>query len=186
MTEQYQVEDINGQPSALSLRVNPVTGPVAGVVNTEAIFWSSLAADSTIVGEGLSVAGDANEGSIIEISQPGLYEVNLWLSDDTPGPNEINILRGTTLAITAGNGYPAQDWLTGIPLGLEGIMWSPNTLPAPVSAYISATFRITGADLTDTNNVVNPNRQIRFSAAAAVIPLLLPETTLIQVSRVSL
>ena len=186
MTEQYQVEDINGQPSALSLRVNPLAPGVPGGVSTDAIWWSSLAADAVIEGEGLSVAGSAADGSIIEISQPGLYEVKLWLSDDTPGPNPVNILRGVTVDITAGNGYPAVDWAAGLALGLEGLLWTPIGVPAPVSGYVSASFRISGVDLVDPVGGVNPNRQIRFSAAAAVIPALIPPTQLIQVDRVSL
>lgn len=185
MTEQYQTEDINGQPSPLSLRANPSAPPVAGGVDTEAIFWPTLAADAVVVGEGLAVAGSAANGTIIEVSQPGEYLVSLTLVDGTPGPNPINIIRGATLAITAGNGYPALDYATGIPLFAEAVGFTPTVAP-PVNSIITSSFRITGADLVDAGAVVNPNRQIRFSAAAAVIPALLELGTLISIERVSL
>lgn len=188
MTQQYQEESINGQPSPLSLRVNPRAIPAPGGVSTEAIWWPTLAADAVIEGDGISVAGNAADGSIIEISQPGLYEAKLWMSDDTPGPNPINILRGVAVDITAGNGYPVIDWPFAASFGLEGLLWTPDSVTGPISNFVSATFRITGTDLANvgTNDTVNPNRQIRFSADAVVIPALLHPFTMIQIDRVSL
>jgi len=186
MTQQYQEESINGQPSALSLRANPSVLPAAGLVDTEAIFWPSLAGDAVIVGDGLAVAGDANVGTIIEVGQPGLYQVSLTLVDLTPGPNQFNILRGATLAITVGNGYPAADFAAGIPLGAEMIGQTPIGVPPPFNTTDISMMRITGADLEDPTGGVNSNRQIRFSALAAVIPSLLNLGTLIDIQRVSM
>jgi len=188
MTQQYQEESINGQPSALSLRANPSALPAAGVVDTEAIFWPTLAGDAVIVGDGLAVAGDANVGTIIEVGQPGLYQVSLTLADGTPGPNLVNIVRGATVAITVGNGYPAADFVTGTPLGVEMLGFTPSAAPPPFNVTLISTFRVTGTDIANvgTNGTVNPRRQIRFSADAAVIPALFAPGTLIDIQRTSL
>ena len=74
MTEQYQEEDINGQPSPLSLSIVVPTVPIVAAAppNDSAIFFPSAAADAVIVGTGLSVAGTAATGTLFEISAPGL------------------------------------------------------------------------------------------------------------------
>ena len=181
MTEQYQVEDINGQPSPLSLRANPSATAVPGLVDTEAFFWPTLAADAVIVGEGLVVAGDANQGTIIQVGQPGLYEISFVST--APLAVVYNILRGAAGPIVAPF-YPALDFASGIPLG--AMMVGFTGAPPPLNTQYSVQFRITGTDLVDPVGGVNPNRQVRFSAAAADIPSLIHLGTLIEINRVSM
>jgi len=186
MTEQYLEEDINGQPSPLSLRANPLAPAIAGAIDDVAIFWPSLAADAAIIGEGLSVLGDASVGSIIQVAQPGLYSVSLTTTEDPVGTSApLNIIRGAPAAITAGNGYPALDYLSGIPLGAEAVGFTPAGLPPPINEEFSAIFRVTGTDLVDPVGGINPRRQIRFAALGPAIPGLFPPGTLISVARVS-
>lgn len=181
MTEQYQEESINGQPSPLSL-ISNISGGLAapGVIDTEAIWWSTLAVESAIAGSGIEVAGSAAVGSIIQFTQPGLFSVLLQIQN-TVAPTPLNILRGaTTLPITAGNGYPADNFVPGFP-GVEAVF---SIFNGQMSA-ISAEFRITGADLVDPDVGVNPNRQLRFSYPAANIPTLDPLRTRLTINRVS-
>ena len=185
MTEQYQQQSINGQPSALSLRVTPLAPPIAGATDTEAIFWPSLAADAVIVGSGLSVAGSAAVGSIIEVSEPGLYQVSWTLVDlAAPASTPINIVRGASVPITGGNGYPAVDPVAGTPLGVEQVSFTPVVTP-PENKIFGAVFRVTGEDLEDAGAVVNPNRQIRFSALGGAIVGFAPPGTQIDINRIS-
>lgn len=186
MTSQYQEESINGQPAPLSLLVNPTAAPVAGLVDTEAVFWPSLPADAAIIGSGISVVGSAAVGSIIEISAPGLYEVEWTLSELVGTGVPVNIVRGATVPIIAGNGYPAADYAVGLPLGAIAIGFTQAPpLAAPINAQISTQFRILDTDLEDPVGGVNPGRQIRFAAPALVIPTLVEFSTLISVARVS-
>ena len=184
MTKQYETEDINGQPSPLSLSlVVPTADPVAGGVDTDAIFWPTAAADAVVNGNGIAVAGSAAAGTIIEFTQPGVYEVIWTQGESVPIGSPLNILRGVAVAVTAGNGFPSTDF------SLAGVIATKIILLAnaiPDSVTLSATFRITNADLVDPAGAVNPDRQLRFSAEAAQIPLLLPAFTSLTVTRVSL
>jgi len=180
MTEQYLPQSINSAPATVSFAAQPTVDPVAGVVSTEAFYWSTLSADSAAVG-GISVAGDANAGSILQFSAPGLYQ--LTISGSVTPAGGFNIVRGATLDITAGNGYPAVDFATGDPLGVIGLI-APGA--APVGFNLTATFRISDVDLEDPVGSVNPNRQIRFAAAAADIPGVLAVSTKITATRISL
>lgn len=184
MTEQFQEESINGQPSPLSLIATPAAPAAPGLVDTEAIFWASLAADAAIVGNGIEVAGDANVGSIIQFTQPGLFEIQLVTATTAPAPPfAINLLRGVTVPITGGNGYPALDFVTGalgaIDLGFFGAL-APEGL-----VKLTSTFRIRNIDLADPIVGVNPDRQIRFSMAGPTILDLFPPSTRLEISRVS-
>jgi len=185
MTQQYQEESINGQPAPLSLTVNPLVAPAAGGVNTDAIFWPTLAADAVIVGNGLAVAGNAALGSIIEIDQPGVFSVEFTTADlGFVVPTSINILRGVPAGTIIGAPtYPSLDFV-GVPSpGVEAVGFTQAA--APENVTISTTFRITEADLVDPAGGVNPNRQIYFSGVAAQIPTFAPPGTLISVQRVS-
>lgn len=182
MTVQYETEDINGQPSPLSLSlVVPVAPPVAGGVDTEAIFWPSAAADAVVTGNGITVAGSAAAGTIFQFTQPGVYEV-IWTQGDlVPIGSPLNILRGVTVAVTAGNGYPALDFT------VAGVIATKVVSAAiPDTVTLSATFRITNADLVDAGLVVNANRQLRLSAVGAQIGGLAPPSTSLTITRVSL
>ncbi len=185
MTEQYSQQSINGQPSPLSLRVVPTAPPVAGGIDTEAVFWPGMAAEAVIVGSGLSVAGSISVGSIIEVSEPGLYQVSWTLVDlAAPASTPLNIVRGAAVPITGGNGYPALDLVAGTPLGVEEVSFTPVVV-APENKTFSTTFRVTGEDLEDTGAVVNPRRQIRFSAFGGAIAGFAPPGTVIGVTRIS-
>lgn len=183
MTEQYQEQDINGQPSPLSLTLQP-TGPMAaGVVDDAAIFFTSGPADAVIVGEGLVLGGDANVGTIIFVRAPGVYDVK-FSSFNTAilVPPIFNLIRDPTLVpVNAANGYPAPDFATfsgvTIDVGLQ------NSGIAPGGIFnIFATMRVTNAQIS---NVPFGGPQIRISAAGASIPTLLPPATLLTVERVS-
>jgi len=185
MTEQYAQESINGMPSPLSLRAQITGASVAGLVETEAVYWPSLSMDASIEGSGISIAGDANVGSIIEFSAPGLYSANLVIGAIPSADVPINILRGVSIPVTAANSYPAPDF-TKAP-GVDDIGWFEAAFPAPLNIKLSSTFRITNDDLADPDSGgVNPNRQLRFSCLAAEIPTIITPTTLLTISRVSL
>lgn len=186
MTQQYQEESINGQPSAQSLRVIPSAAPVPGGVNTEAIFWPTLAGDAVISGDAISIGGSAALGSIIQFNQPGVYTVQFVTADlGFAGPYPINILRGVPAGTPiAAPTYPSLDFV-GVPSpGVEGVTFV--TAAAPENVVLEATFRVTSADLVDPAGGVNPNRQVQLSAPAASIPTLAPPGTLISVQRTSL
>lgn len=180
MTEQYQEQDINGQPSPLSLVAIPLVIPVPGGVDTDAIFWPSLAADAVIVGNGIEVAGDAASGSIIQFTAPGLYEATLVLADTVAGGFPVNMLRGVTAPITA-PAYPSLDFLAAA--GVEDIAFI--VVAAPDNGKVRATFRITGTDLVDPTVGINPNRQLRFSYPSASILTIAPPGTRLAINRVS-
>ena len=184
MTKQYETESINGQPSPLSLSlVVPAVDPVAGGTDTDAIFWSTAAADAVVTGNGIAVAGDAAAGTIFEFTQPGVYEVIWTQGESVPTGAALNILRGVRILVTAGNGFPSDDFTLAGVIATKVILLA-NAIPDSVT--LSATFRITSEDLVDAGAVVNVDRQLRFSAVAAEIPLLLRAFTSLTISRVSL
>jgi len=183
MTEQYLPQSINGAPSAISFSAQPTVDPVAGLVSTAAFYWSTLAADSQSVGGGISVAGDADAGSIIQFSSPGLYQ--LTIAGEVTPPGGFNIVRGIAGGIVSGAPplYPAIDFASGAPLGVIALI-APL---AQVQGFsLSTTFRISDVDLEDPAGSVNPNRQIRFAALAAELVGVLAINTQINVTRISL
>lgn len=181
MTEQYLPQSINSAPSAISFIAQPTVDPAAGAVSTEAFYWSTLAADSQSVGDGISVAGDANAGSILQFSAPGLYQ--LTISGEATPPGGFNIVRGATLDITAVNGYPAVDFAAGAPLGVIALV-APGA--STVGFSLSATFRISAQDLEDPTGGINPNRQVRFAALPGEIIGVLAINTQISAVRLGL
>jgi hypothetical protein len=189
MTVQYQEEDINGQPSPLSLLVtNPgaaLTPPAAGLINTSAVFWPTFATDAQIVGNGLSVAGNASLGTIVEFSAPGLFQVT-WQFGFSPPPGGLpqNLLLGAVQPIV-GPIYPALDFVGGPSPGVIAVSDRALGASPPDSAILSATFRMTDAALVDVGGVVNPLRQLFFSAATLDIPTMSNPITQIHIVRTS-
>lgn len=184
MTKQYQSEDINGQLSPLSLQITPPSAPpVAGGTNTEAVFFPTAAADAVIVGNGISIAGDAALGTIIQFSQPGVFVMDLNFSAGGGGAPRFNVVRGALLPITAGNGFPFVD-VSAAAVAAGVIVSIPlNTATPPGNVRFSVTFQIASVDLTDVGGVVNPNRQVLFSLATALIPALSAPGTSIVINR---
>ncbi len=190
MTVQYQEEDINGQPSPLSLLVVDPSGaapvpPAAGLVNTSAVFWPTFAADAQIVGNGLSVAGDASLGTIVEFSAPGLFQVTWQFGFFVPPAGlPQNILLGAVQPIT-GPTYPSLDFVGAPSPGVIAVSERALGSFPPDSAILTATFRMTDAALVDVGGVVNPLRQMFFSAATLDIPGIANPITQIHVVRTS-
>ncbi len=191
MTEQYQTEDINGQPSPLSLRVTDPSGaapvpPAAGLVNTSAVFWPTFAADAQIVGNGLSVAGDASLGTIVQFSAPGLFAVSWQFGFFVPPAGlPQNILLGAVQPITAPT-YPSLDFVGAPSPGVIAVSDRALGSFPPDSAILTAQFRITLEALVDAGAVVNPLRQMFFSAAELDIPGMANPITQIHIERVSM
>jgi len=191
MTTQYQEEDINGQPAPLSLLVTNPSGsavpvpPAAGLVNTEAVFWPTFAADAQIVGNGLSVAGNASLGTIVEFSAPGLFEVSWQVGFFGPAGLPLNILLGAVQPITGAAGYPSLDFVGAPSPGIIAVSDRTAAIFPPDSLVLMAQFRITDAALVDAGAVVNPLRQMFFSAGAVDIPGMANPITQINIARVS-
>lgn len=181
MTVQYQVEDINGQPSPLSLVAIPTFTAAAGQINDAAAFWQNLADDTQIEGTGLEVAGDADVGSIIQFSQPGLFAVEFIVQTNSQNQT-MNLIRGANQAITNANGFPFGAFSTGDPEGAFAIQNSPAPLAFTV---LSGFIRITGTDLEDPIGSINPRRQLQISADSATIATFETNATKIIVTRVS-
>ena len=184
MTEQYQEESINGQPAPLSVSMFvPTAPPVPGGVDDAAIFWPSFALDATFIGDGITVAGGAANGTILEISKPGVFTIETAISTGLGAGSPMMILRGTTLLpVSTANFYPSFGFTT--PVGAGTIAGGSLTGP-PISLYLSNTFRITLDDLVDSPIGPNPNRQLRFSVTTASIIGLLPDFTSVVLTRVS-
>jgi hypothetical protein len=186
MTQQYQEESINGQPGAQSLVVVPSAPAVPGGVNTEAAFWPTLAGDATIVGDAISIVGNAALGTIIQFAQPGVFSMQFVTANlGFAAPTPVNILRGVPLGtLIVAPTYPSLDFV-GVPSpGVEAVDFF--TAAAPENVALNTTFRILTDDLVDPAGAVNPNRQVLISAAAVDIPGFAPPGTRILVQRVSL
>lgn len=189
MTKQYQEENINGQPSALSLTLTaPTIAPVAAAPpNDSAIFFPTAVAESAIVGTGLSVTGTAATGSLFEFSQPGLFRVAFQAADAGLSGSPFNILRGAAIGTFGVPLYPSPNFV-GFPspgiIGLGFTSMPGDVLGATFTAEVFT--RITDADLVDPAVGVNPDRQVVFTTVGPVIAALLPITAIqVSITRVS-
>ena len=189
MTTQYQEESINGQPAPLSLILTvPTAALVAGAApNAAAVFFPSAEADAVIVGTGIGIGGSAASGTQFEISQPGLFIASLQGVDTGLSASPFNILRGVAIGTIAPPLYPAIDFVGAPSPGIIAVgetIGPGDTLTAPFK--VSATLRITDADLVDPAGGVNPDRQITFSTIAPVLaamPLPFIQVAITRISR---
>ena len=182
MTEQYQTEDINGQPSPLSLTMQTSSGFAAGLVDNAAIFFTPGAGlDVAIVGNGLSLArSNPSVGTIVSITALGVFRVDFTTQDLSSSGEPVNIvLNATQVPISTANSYPSPDYFT-LPniLAVNALVFVPFQ-----TIYLGATFRITPEDL---ENVPFGGPNIRLSAPTAAIPALFSPLTRLTVTRVSL
>jgi len=189
MTNQYQEEDINGQPSALSLRLVPTAPPVPVVgPNDASLFLPTAVADAVITGSGIAIGGDATTGNLYQISQPGLFRVSFTVADSGLTGSPINILRGAIVGTIGGILYPAVDFVGAPAPGIVGL--GNTSSPGDVlgsTTMVEAFVRITNADLVDPVGGVNPNRQIIIAVFPPIILGLIPATAIqITIDRVSL
>lgn len=185
MTEQYQTEDINGQPSPLSLALQTSGALAAGTIDNAAIYFVPGAGlSSIIVGNGLSLAlSSPAVGTIVSITHPGQFRVDFTTADLTSSGVPINILLSpTVIPITTGNGYPVPDYFS-LPnvIAVNALNAGPPIVGLVVP--LGATFRVTPADL---ENAPFGGPNIRLSTETAVIPNLSLPVTRLNIQRVSL
>lgn len=189
MTVQYQEEDINGQPSPLSLTITVPTVPIVAAAppNDAAIFFPSGAADAVIVGTGISVTGTAATGTLFEISKPGLYTASFQAVDGGLTASPFNILRGAIVGTLGPPLYAVPDFVGAPSPGIIGVGETNGPADTPTTPFrVEDTFRIADSDLVDPpGGPVNPLRQIVFVTFGPVIAAMLPPFIKVAINRVS-